>query len=212
LNWVGGITRLTQEGFGHPAIPLRYLHSLGKHDQHRCHEIGGTHYLMNNEASMPDSMYLGVETRPIIDHYNDSIKGIHTLPAARTHAGPRLPGKKPHASGKNPWTCTKASIILTSIQGQGSRIRHMPPAMMGQDKAGQGIYPPYPRSLGKSRGEASLAASTTTKTQKGSKAGPARKWLTEPSRVPSTSSSRSLQNRPEHHRSLQQTILYLDPL
>jgi hypothetical protein len=85
---------------------------------------------------MPDNIYLGAETRLITDHDNDSIKGICTSVVAPTHARRRLPGKKPHASGKNPWTGTKAANIFTSIQGQGSRISHAPPTTMGQDKAG----------------------------------------------------------------------------
>jgi hypothetical protein len=102
LNRVGGIARLTREGFGHLAIPLRYLHSLGKHGQHHDHESGGIHYLINDEASMPNSVYLGAETHLITDYNNDSIKGTRTSVVAPTHVGPRLPSKKPHASGKNP--------------------------------------------------------------------------------------------------------------
>jgi hypothetical protein len=97
---------------------------------------------------MPNSIYLGLETRLITDRDNDLIKGIHTLAAAPTHVGPRLPGKKPHASGKNPWTGTKIANIFISIQGQGLCISHMPPAMTGQNKVGQSIHPPYPRAPG----------------------------------------------------------------
>jgi hypothetical protein len=113
---------------------------------------------------MPDSIYLGAETRLITNCDNDSIKGICTSVVAPTHAGPRLPGKKPHGSGKKPWTGTKATNIFTSIQGQGSRISHVPPATTGQDKVGQGIHPPYPRAPGKSRREASSAMPTTMET------------------------------------------------
>jgi hypothetical protein len=99
--------------------------------------------------------YPGAETCLITDHDNDSVKGIRKSAVAPTHAELRLPGKKSHASGKNPWTGMKATNIFTSIQGQGSRISHAPLATMWQDKAEQGIHPPYPRVLGKSRGEAS---------------------------------------------------------
>jgi hypothetical protein len=101
MNRVGGIAR-PREGFGHRAIPLGYLHSLGKHGQHRGHEGGGIHYLTNNKASIPDTIYPGVEARLVTDHDNDLIKGIHISAVAPTHVGPRLPGKKPHSSGKNP--------------------------------------------------------------------------------------------------------------
>jgi hypothetical protein len=99
LNRVGGIAKPTREGFGHPAIPLGYLHSLGKHDQYRGHEGEGTHYLTNDKASMPDSIYPGAETHLITDRDNNSVKGIRTSAVAPTHAGPRLLGKKSHASG-----------------------------------------------------------------------------------------------------------------
>jgi hypothetical protein len=115
----------------------------------------GTHYPTNDKASVPDSVYPGAESRLITDHDNDSIKGICTSAAAPTNTGPKLPGKKPHASGKDPWTGTKAANILTSVQGQGSRISHAPSTMTGQDKTGQGIHPPYLRALGKSKEEAS---------------------------------------------------------
>jgi hypothetical protein len=51
---------------------------------------------------MPDSIYLGAETHLITDRVNGLIKGIRTSVVAPTHAGLRLPGKKPHASSKNP--------------------------------------------------------------------------------------------------------------
>jgi hypothetical protein len=102
LNQVGGITRPTRYGFRHPSIPHGYLYSLGKHNQHHGHEGGGIHYLTNDKENMPDSIYLGAETRLITDHDNDSIKGIHTSAVAPTHVRSWLPGKKPHASGKNP--------------------------------------------------------------------------------------------------------------
>jgi hypothetical protein len=84
---------------------------------------------------MPDSIYLGAETCLITDRDNDSIKGIRISAMAPTHAGTRLPGKNPHALGKNPWTGVKAANIFTSIQGQWSHISNARPAMMGQDKA-----------------------------------------------------------------------------
>jgi hypothetical protein len=148
LNQVGGIARPTQEGFGHPAIPLGYLRSLGKHDQHRNHEGGAFITWQTIRQACPRA-----ETHLITDRDNDLIKGICTSVVAPTHAGLRLPGKKPLASGKNPWTSTKAANIFTSIQGQGSCISHAPPTTTGQDKAGQGIHPPYPRAPGKSRGK-----------------------------------------------------------
>jgi hypothetical protein len=141
LSRVGSITRPTRGGSRHPAILLRYLQSLGKHCKDRGHEGGGNRYLINNEVSMADSIYPRAETHHITDYDNDSIKGIHTSAVAPTHAGPRLPSKKPHASGKNSWTCMKAANIFTSIQGQGLCISHTPLAMMGQDKAGWGIHP-----------------------------------------------------------------------
>jgi hypothetical protein len=101
---------------------------------------------------MPDGIYPGAETRLITDHNNNSIKGIRTSATTPTHARPRLADKKPHASGKNPWTGTKAANIFISIQDQGSCISDAPPATMGQGKAGQGIHPPYLRAPGKSRG------------------------------------------------------------
>jgi hypothetical protein len=153
LNRVGNITRLTREGSGHLAISFRYLRSLEKHDQHCGHDGGSTHYSINNKASMPDNIYPGVETYLITDRDNDPIKGIRTSAAAPTHTRPRFPGKKPHASGKNPWAGTKAANIFTSIQDQGPHINHAPPSTTGQDMAGQGIHPPYPRALGKSRGK-----------------------------------------------------------
>jgi hypothetical protein len=164
LNRVDGIARPSREGSGHPAIPLEYLHAMGKHGQHRDHEGVGTHYPTNDKASVPDSVYSGAETHLITDRDNDSIKGIRTSAVPPTHAGLRLPSKKPHASGKNSWTGTKATNILTSIQGQGSRISHAPPTTTGQDKVGQGIHPPYPRALYKSKEEASPVVPTTTKT------------------------------------------------
>jgi hypothetical protein len=82
--------------------PLGYLRSLGKHSQHRDHESGGTHYLTNDEPTMPDSIYLGAEMCLIRDCDNDSIKGICRLATTATHTGLRLPSKKPHALGKNP--------------------------------------------------------------------------------------------------------------
>jgi hypothetical protein len=91
---------------------------------------------------MPDNIYPGAETHLITDRDNDLIMGICRSAAAPTHAGPSLPGKKPHALSKNLWTDTKAANIFTSIQGQGSRISHAPPAMTGQGKAKQGIHPP----------------------------------------------------------------------
>jgi hypothetical protein len=93
LNRVGGITRPTREGSRYPAIPLGYLHSLGKYGHHRGYEGGGTRYLTNNEAGMPDIIYPGVETHVITDRDNDSIKGICTSATSLTHAGPRLLGK-----------------------------------------------------------------------------------------------------------------------
>jgi hypothetical protein len=111
-----------------------------------------------------DSVYPGAETHLITDCDNDSIKGICTSAMAPTHVGPKLPSKKPLASGKNPWTGTKAANILTSIQGQGSRISHVPPTTIGQDNVRQGIHPSYLRALGKSKEEVSTAALTTTKT------------------------------------------------
>jgi hypothetical protein len=113
---------------------------------------------------MSDSIYAGVETRLITDYDNDSIRGIHTSATVPTHAGPRLPSSKPHALGKNPLIGTKAANIFTSIHGQGSHISHAPPATTSQGKARQGIHPSYLRALGKSRGEVSPAALTTTKT------------------------------------------------
>jgi hypothetical protein len=91
---------------------------------------------------MPDSIYPGAETRLITDCDNDLIMGIRRSVVAPTHAGPSLPGKKPHASSKNLWTDMKVANIFTSIQGQGSCISHAPPATMGQGKAKQGIHPP----------------------------------------------------------------------
>jgi hypothetical protein len=85
---------------------------------------------------MPDSIYPGVETRLMTSHDSDSIKGIRTSTEAPTHARPRLPSKKSHASSKNPWTGMKAAYIFTNIQGQGSRISHTPPATTGQGKVG----------------------------------------------------------------------------
>jgi hypothetical protein len=164
LNRVGGVTRPTREGSGHPTIPLGYLRSLGKHGQHHDREGGGTHYLTNDELSMSDSIYAGAETHLITDYDNDSIRGIHTSATVPTHAGLRLPGSKPHALGKNPLIGTKEANIFTSIHGQGSRISHAPPATTSQGKARQGIHPPYLRAPGKSRGQVSLAALTTTKT------------------------------------------------
>jgi hypothetical protein len=120
--------------------------------------------LTNNEASILDSIYLGAETHLITDRDNDSIKGIRILDVAPTHAGLRLLGKKQHALGKNPWIGTKAANIFPSIEGQGSRISHAPPVTTGQDQAGQGIHPPYPRAPGNSRREASPATPTTMKT------------------------------------------------
>jgi hypothetical protein len=76
LNQVGGITRPTRYGSGHPAIPLGYLCSLGRHDQHCGHKGGGTHYLTNDEASMPDNIYPGAETHLITDRDNDLIMGM----------------------------------------------------------------------------------------------------------------------------------------
>jgi hypothetical protein len=70
LNQVGGIARLTREGFRHPSIPLGYLRSVGNHGNNG----GGIHSLTNDEASMPNSIYLGAETHLITDHDNDSIK------------------------------------------------------------------------------------------------------------------------------------------
>jgi hypothetical protein len=113
---------------------------------------------------MPGSVYPGAGIHLITDRDNDSIKGIRTSATAPTHVGPRLLGKKPHALSKNPWTGTKAANILTSIQGQGSRISHVPPAMTRQDMAGGGgIHPPYPRAPSKSKGEARPVAPTTMK-------------------------------------------------
>jgi hypothetical protein len=102
LNRVGGITKSTQEGFGHPAIPLRYLQSLGKHGQHHDHEGGGIHYLTNDKASMLDSIYPGIETHLITNHDNDSTKGLQTSAMTPTHTRPWLPGKKPITVDKNP--------------------------------------------------------------------------------------------------------------
>jgi hypothetical protein len=165
LNRVGGIAWPTREGSGHLVIPLGYLQSLGKHGQHHDHEGGGTHYLTNDVASMPNSIYSGAETHLITDRDNDSIKGMRTSAAPPTHSRPRLPSKKPHASSKNPWTGTKATNTFTSIQGHGSRTSHAPSARMGQDKVGQCIHPPPPiRELQVRVGEASLATPTTTKT------------------------------------------------
>jgi hypothetical protein len=105
---------------------------------------------------MPDGIYPGAETRLITDHNNNSIKGIRTSATTPTHARPRLADKKPHASGKNPWTGTKAANIFISIQDQGSCISDAPSATMGQGKAGQGIHPPYLRAPSKSRGGSQL--------------------------------------------------------
>jgi hypothetical protein len=113
---------------------------------------------------VPDNVCPGAETRLITYRDNDLIKGIHTSAMAPTHTGLRVPGKNPHALGKNPWTTMKAGNILTSIQGQGSHISHAPPTTMGQEKVGQGIHPPYLRALGKSKEEASPVALTITKT------------------------------------------------
>jgi hypothetical protein len=123
--------------WGSSYLGLRYLRSLGKHDQYDGHEGEGTHYLTNDEARMPDNIYPGAETRLITDRDNGSITGICTSAAPPTHIGPRLPGKKPHASGKNPWIGTKAANIFTNIQGQGSCISHAPLTTMGQGKAEQ---------------------------------------------------------------------------
>jgi hypothetical protein len=82
---------------------------------------------------MPDSIYPGAETRVITDRDNDLIMGIHTSAMTPTHAGLRLPGKKPHASGTNPWTGTKAANIFTSIQDQGYQ-----PHTTGHDEARPG--------------------------------------------------------------------------
>jgi hypothetical protein len=92
--------------------------------------------MTNDEVSMPNSIYPGAQTCLINNRDNDSIKGMRTLVTAPTNAGPRLPGKRPHASGKNPWIGMKAANIFTSIQGKGSRISHVSLAMTGQGKAG----------------------------------------------------------------------------
>jgi hypothetical protein len=92
--------------------------------------------LTNNKTSMPDSIYPGAETRFITDRDDDPIKGIRTSATAPTHTGLRLPGKKPHASGKNPWTGMKEANIFTSVSCQGSCINHTPLTTMRQDKAG----------------------------------------------------------------------------
>jgi hypothetical protein len=64
---------------------------------------------------MPDTIYSGAETRLITDRDNDSIKGIRRSAMAPTHVGLRLPGKKPHASGKNPWTSTQERRPVSSL-------------------------------------------------------------------------------------------------
>jgi hypothetical protein len=40
LNKVASITKLTQEGFEHPANPLGYLRFLGKHGQITATKVG----------------------------------------------------------------------------------------------------------------------------------------------------------------------------
>jgi hypothetical protein len=193
LNWVGGIARPTREGSRHPAIPLWYARSLAKHGQDRNHEGRGTHYLTNDEASMLDSIYQGAETRLITDHDNDSIRGIHTTIVAPTHAGPRLPDKMPHASGKNLWTGTKAANIFTSIQGQGLCISHAPPAMPDKTFTPP---PPHPRALGKSRGKPARPRRPPRRLRKEAKSAPPGSGLRNP-----------LEYHPPHHQEASRTSL-----
>jgi hypothetical protein len=165
LNRVGGTAWPTREGSGHLVIPLGYLQSLGKHGQHHDHEGGGTHYLTNDVASMPNSIYSGAETHLITDRDNDSIKGMRTSAAPPPTLGrgslvkSHMLQVKIHGQVRRQLIPSQASKVM----GRVLATHHRPG--WGKTRSGSASIPPPPiRELQVRVGEASPATPTTTKT------------------------------------------------
>jgi hypothetical protein len=72
---MSGTAEPTQDGPERQALPLRCLHFLDKHVQHRNPKGRNTHSLTNGKVCIPDSIYSRAGTHLITDRNNELDKG-----------------------------------------------------------------------------------------------------------------------------------------